>query len=356
MISSLPPAPVVARSVRASWPGPPVRRLVVRETGWTNLVFEADQRWIIRIPRRRAGAESLDRELRVLEFLSDRLRAGIPRPLVVGTLDAPDGWPFMVYERLRGRPIANVRAMGRRSRERLGLFLEDLLTDLAAVPVDPLLALGVDPGRPADLVASFRRLRSRYRRRARSRMPPSVRSGLDRAFEDLLSTLAVSRFQPVVAHNDLWPNHIIWDESRDRATGVIDWEDTRVGDPATDLVMLSDLDPDLWDRLRDLRRRGSDRQFDARLGLYRKVLPIHGYLYGLESGDARLAADHLHALASRLRAPTRSRHGGRLRGGVGLPVRGSLSSTERAARSSGPALSRRSSTRTLDSTRSPNPT
>jgi aminoglycoside phosphotransferase (APT) family kinase protein len=206
----------------------------------------------------------------------------------------------MVYPKIPGRPLASVRRLGRRARKQLTDFLAQLLTDLAACGTRRGQDLGLWRGTPRAIAGKYVRLRERYRRTARRHLDEDLRQAVDAALEAMRSTLHRSHYRPVLTHNDLWPNHLVWDPFRDRPVGVIDWEDAQIGDPATDLVTFGELDPDLMARLVDLRRRRGDREFDERLRLYRRIVPIHGLLYGLEIGNPKLANAHRRQLRTNL--------------------------------------------------------
>jgi aminoglycoside phosphotransferase (APT) family kinase protein len=259
-------------------------------------MFEADRRWMVRIPRWKEAAESLGFEVHLLEFLEKRVSARLPRPLVLGTLDRPRGWPYWVYPRIPGVPLSSLSRRTPEERVRLVRFLGRLLTDLAACPVPPLERMGIVAGDPKSFGQRFERLRSRYLRSAAPRIPAELGARVTGTFDAIAATLQESRYRPILVHNDLWPSHILWDRRSGAPTGVIDWEDARLGDPAADLVALEGLGPAALAQLGEGRRPPSDRLFWHRLALYRRVLPLGGYLFGIETKNSAVAGRHLRAL------------------------------------------------------------
>ena len=133
------------------------------------------------------------------------------------------------------------------------------------------------------------------------RLSRAIRSQLESTLDELLAAIRASDYRPVLLHNDLWPSHILWDGETHRPTGVIDWEDARLGDPAFDLVAIEGLGPPLLRRLGEARRQRRDRTFWDRLTLYRRILPLGGFLYGVESRDHEIAASHLRKLSRTLK-------------------------------------------------------
>jgi len=304
MRSPLPSPREIERALRRLWPGRPLGRFRCDQTGWTNLVLEADGRWIFRVPRWPGAARSLTREVRLLEVLGDHLTIRIPRPELVGTLDDPRGWPFLAYRRLPGTPISRPGSLRSPDRDRLARFIASLLSELDDCPYGPLEELSLRPGDPRSWVAGYRRLERRYRRVAAARLPASLDREISGLFREGMSVLAEARYRPTLIHSDLWPSHILWDSERHRPTGVIDWEDARFGDPAFDLTALGSFGPKLMRLLIAQRRSRKDDTFEQRLLFYRRILPLHGLLFGIEAGKPLLVRAHLRQLRRSLSLPS----------------------------------------------------
>ena len=116
-------------------------------------------------------------------------------------------------------------------------------------------------------------------------VPGDLRQAVFDGFERFYRTMRSARYRAVALHRDLGPDHLLWDVAANRPTGVIDWEDLALGDPAFDLTGLVDLDavsPHRW--IAGRRARG-DRTFDARLDFYRRLRPIYGVIHTAETGD-----------------------------------------------------------------------
>ncbi|BCJ39677.1 hypothetical protein GCM10010168_78680 [Actinoplanes ianthinogenes] len=92
----------------------------------------------------------------------------------------------------------------------------------------------------------------------------------------------------VFSHNDLGIEHVLVDESG-TVTGVIDWSDAALVDPACDYGLLfRDLGP--------AALRGTDPDLTGRAVFYARCAVIEDLAYGLETGRARYAEKSLAAL------------------------------------------------------------
>jgi aminoglycoside 2''-phosphotransferase len=261
-------------------------------------MLEGDGRIMFRFPRRLDAARSLGIEARLLEFLGRHLSARIPAPELIATLAKPKGWPFLAYRKLPGLPLTDLSSLRAVEKGRLTRFLVRLFSELASVPRAPLRRLGLRPGDRPSWREEYRRLERRYRRVGARFVPTDVDRELTHLFAAFGEALGTSHYVPVLLHNDLWPSHILWDPPEGRPTGVIDWEDARFGDPAFDLAALGGLGEPHLTALRDLRRAPGDRAFDERLLFYRRVLPVRGLLFGLETGQRAIFRAEMRRLRS----------------------------------------------------------
>jgi aminoglycoside phosphotransferase (APT) family kinase protein len=113
------------------------------------------------------------------------------------------------------------------------------------------------------------------------------RDRVDAAFDDLFASVD---FTPTFVHNDLGPEHILIDDSRDCVAGIIDFEDAMIGDPLIDRFARSMLGVPLYD-------------LEARVfAHYRWMGALHAVIYGVENNFDDLRDDGLAGMRKRLAA------------------------------------------------------
>jgi aminoglycoside phosphotransferase (APT) family kinase protein len=184
--------------------------LQVVTEGWDSLVLEVGGEWIVRIPRRDAVRETMQVEARLLPELN--LPVAIPRFEVVTEV-------AVAYRKLRGTPIDP-------SRPALGRQVGRFLAALHAFPVGRARELGV----PDHAYGAFTE-------QVLDRAGPLLGADLDRARAMVDEHFAAeASFAPRLLHADLGPAHLL--AEGDELTGVIDWGDVRIGDPALDFAWL----------------------------------------------------------------------------------------------------------------------
>jgi aminoglycoside phosphotransferase (APT) family kinase protein len=222
--------------IREQFPGVGAQQVALLATGWDNAAFIVDGQWLFRFPRRAVAVPGVQREIAVLPRLAGRLPLPIPDPQFVGQPSSRYPWPFFGARLLPGGELAEAglpdpaRAGAAAS---VGHFLRTLhdpdlvaLADGADLPVDPM--------RRASAPVRARRAREVLARLVNRGIWPAG-SEVSRFLEQAEREDDIPGRGPlVVCHGDLHVRHLLVDRGGS-ATGVIDWGDLCLADPAVDL-------------------------------------------------------------------------------------------------------------------------
>jgi aminoglycoside phosphotransferase (APT) family kinase protein len=188
-------------------------------------VVVLDGTWVVRVPRRPSCAEALAVEAVLLPALADALPVQVPRFEHVSS--------FVVYRLIDGSPLVG-------EEEGVREFLEALHSfDAVGLPVP----------RP-DWVETYRAQCDEFRRRVLPHLDVDERPRAETLFAEVDTLVG---FEPVLTHSDLGQPHLLCRDGR--LVGVIDWGDTRIGDPALDYSWLLNRPFPHWEVDDDLRRR-----------------------------------------------------------------------------------------------------
>jgi aminoglycoside phosphotransferase (APT) family kinase protein/isopentenyldiphosphate isomerase len=187
------------------------------EQGWDSVTTLVERQWVDRTARRPGGEAALLAEVVLLPAIADRLGVEVPRPAVLGRD------PIRVRHVLVEGEAADPATLTPRD----GGVFAAFITALHATP----LPLAADAGCPSAADDHLERAArgERFARRVLPLLPPDVR-GKGVA---LLERVAVVGEQ-ALCHGDLVGEHVLVREGR--LSGVIDWGDARVTDPALDLA------------------------------------------------------------------------------------------------------------------------
>jgi aminoglycoside phosphotransferase (APT) family kinase protein len=186
--------------------------------GWDSRASIVDGVWLDREPLRSEIRPKLLTETRLLPWLAPQLPLPVPLPQV------------MRYEplRVRHRLIPGTPATDLTSDQ--GAALGEFFRVLHSVDTTDAAARGT-PSHDAAWNEHLQHL-DRFRRDVFPRVPDPLR-GLAEA---LLERLSQPPPAPVLVHGDVGPGHILVTDGT--VSGIIDWSDAHIGDPALDLAWL----------------------------------------------------------------------------------------------------------------------
>jgi aminoglycoside phosphotransferase (APT) family kinase protein len=229
------------------------RAILEIDDGYDFEVAIVDDDWVFRFPRRPGVEEALRLEIVLLPLLAPALPVNVP------SFEHISHDPFFVgYRLIRGEPLVDEDADG------VHAFLEALHAfDPSGLPVQHL-----------EWVEAYREQCAEFERLVLPLLDKDLRPQAKRLFGGAETLVD---FKPALLHADLAPEHLLVRDGR--LAGVIDWGDTRLGDPALDYAWLLngpfadwDVDPDLRRRARFYHRLAP--WYEAHIGLFTNR-PVH---------------------------------------------------------------------------------
>ncbi len=194
------------------------------------VIDSAARRWVVRCPVGAASGAALEAEVALLERLGAQVDAGalpfdVPRP--EGFAHLPEGGRACVHPLVKGRPL---RLESLRPGPGLAASLGRAIGALHELPTSVV----EDAGMPVYEAGA-------YRERRQAEVDEAARTGkvpasLLRRWEAKLEDVSLWRFRPTVVHGDLTSEHVL--VADDDVSGVLDWGEAMVADPADDLAWL----------------------------------------------------------------------------------------------------------------------
>lgn len=234
--------------------------------GWDSTATLVDGRWVDRRPRRPGIEAQLLRETVVMPWLAPRLPLPVPVPFVSSTS------PFVVrHEIVPGAELTTLNAAQ-------GRQLGEFLLALHAVPVSEAARLGVTPT-PLPV--------ERFRAEVLPLVPEGA--GLLAALDGLPAD--------TVVHGDIGPEHVLG--SAGVLTGVIDFGDLHIGDPAADLAWVLHSAPMEFAEAVAVTYGVTDELRERAL-VWHSLGPWDEVLYGNDMGDPELAVSGLEGVRARI--------------------------------------------------------
>ena len=267
--------------VRSRLPGYRIDTIVRLGAGLENVAYEVNGDLIVRFnvaPDPAARAAAVQREAGVLETVAVVSPLAVPKPVFVA---AELG--CLAYRKVPGVPLLDLPPSDRAGlAASVGTELGGFLSVLNALPVDQMRDLaGLDDqpfeGWRADAADLYR----------------TVAEAIPEAFHSTISAflrtpLPAEDHPLVFSHNDLGIEHVLVDPSMGTISGIIDWSDVAIVDPAFDLgLVYRDLGPAALAAAISSYRAGdyeADTNLVERATFYARCSVFEDLSYGLRYG------------------------------------------------------------------------
>ena len=283
---------ICREAINHCFPEVRIRTLKAIHEGWDNHVVDVNNRLIFRFPRRKDVEKSVKREVALLRLLKGALPYPIPTPEYVWHGDSTVPTHFFGYPKLQGAPLTN--AVMDSSPASVASQVSGLINAIQSFPLaDTVKSLfsGHSAQKWKDEYAS---LLSQVKRRVVGLLDPRTREKTLTLFDDFLDDEGNFSFHPVLVHRDLNTN-ILFDKERTEISGVIDWGDASIGDPAFDFCgFLHSQGRGFVELILKDYRGFVDESFWCRMEFYSKVIPYHVILGAITTGrTCRIEGDEV---------------------------------------------------------------
>ncbi len=204
-----------------------IRSVVPLGEGLDNVAYEVNGELVVRFSKE-TDPERLTHEAHLLAAVAEVSPLPVPRPVFA---DAEQG--CLAYLKLPGVPLLDMPGHRRPDHQTsVAAALGELLTALHAVPLARLAGLVEPDDQP---LADWRRGAAQTYATVAGQVPVAHRGPVE-AFLD--ATPPDGGYALVFSHNDLGIEHVLVDPVTWAVTGVIDWSDAAIVDPAYDFGLL----------------------------------------------------------------------------------------------------------------------
>ncbi|MHA2006911.1 MAG: phosphotransferase family protein [Promethearchaeota archaeon] len=205
-------------------------------------VFEVQSKYIFRIPdrflRNEEGVKLIQKETNILNFLKNHISMPIPIPLFISL---SEGFPFVGYKKIPGislsRVFAKTNAFYRQKiADQVATFLNVLHSKPICKKFAELFKIS-EPLRGDSYKQYWLRRLERLRKVVFPEIKPFEQNWLETIFDEFLSNEINFNFTPNLIHGDFDTSNILVnpDTNMPEITGIIDFEECSIYDPAYDL-------------------------------------------------------------------------------------------------------------------------
>jgi macrolide phosphotransferase len=245
--------------------------------------------WVVRAPRNATAGVRMEQESNLITQLMSWLPFALPQ--AEGTAVLPTGGRAVVHRQLPGHPIRPLELVNRPG-------LAGAFGRAVAAIHDLPVRLVEEAGLPVYTAEEyrFRRLAEVDRAAATGLVPTVLLSRWERAIEEV----GAWRFVPCCVHGDLAGENVL--AEGENITGVVEWSETRVADPADDLAWLAigSTEPALDGVLTaylGARREPPDSSLRRRARLSGEFALARWLMHGVNANDREIVDDAVQMLA-----------------------------------------------------------
>lgn len=224
-------------------------------------------------------------EAALLPQIRSFLPVDVPDPRIVSGPSERFKGGIISYPCLRGRSIKRSDATAP-GWEQLASDMAEFLAALHQISVAALTNLETRPSLTTQL--EFVDARSSTTPVMKTHLTAREFDELERWWDRLLSDHWMQDFPATVIHQDFWYENLLVDPDSHRLTGVLDWEHSRFGDPAIDLVPSDYLGSKFAREVvaaYEISIGGLDDHSDERLDYLRVLREFGGIRYSIDHND-----------------------------------------------------------------------
>ncbi|PEI74493.1 aminoglycoside phosphotransferase family protein [Bacillus wiedmannii] len=208
------------------------------EEGWDNVAIIINDELLFRFPRKQEYAMRIPLEQELCTLLSCSLHEiEVPQYHLLYRNDA-DAVPLCSYYTLiHGEPLKTDIVIKLEDKE-LKTIITQLATFLATLHSIPLKQ-GTTLGFPVEKTLTYwKELQTKLNQYVTNSLTSLQQSALNCLFENFFTCIDTSTFQKTIIHADFTHHHILFDHQNKTISGIIDFGDAQIGDPAFDFAGL----------------------------------------------------------------------------------------------------------------------
>ncbi|MFX1313498.1 MAG: phosphotransferase family protein [Promethearchaeota archaeon] len=250
-------------------------------------VFEVKNKYIFRFPdnlfRNLKGVQLINHEVKMLKFIQKYISIKIPEPIFISREIEN---PFFGYEKIDGISLSKCYIKSSKSEKirivkDISLFLSQLHSDrlvekaLSSQIVEEYLT-------PDKYKQTWQDFFDQIRVNVFSLMNMHQKNWVSKLFKSFLQEEKNFNFTPAIIHGDFDTSNILVDPKTFMITGIIDFEESRIFDPAADFIFYEEGDIFLKTLLSSYKGF-KDENFRYRMKFLYGCTSLHYIKFGVEN-------------------------------------------------------------------------
>lgn len=275
--------------VKKRFPNIHNNEIQVFDDGWDYVVIVVNNETAFRFPRREDYSKTLPIEVNFLEVFADKSPVRVPK--LTYQKDEATGISYVSYRFIPGVQFTK-KISGTFSKDELFAVAKQLgifLTVIHSFSVEEAKELGIQQ---IDSFDSWQKRLTKIKKEVFQHIDENEQRWIITLFENSLETISMTPIKLSLTHSDMMPEHIIVDPKTHTLSGIIDFGDTLIADPAYDFTFLARYGEDFLNECYKNYGLPRDKMFEKRRQFYEDRLAVTNLEHSLELGDQERIATH----------------------------------------------------------------
>ncbi|HEY7019777.1 MAG TPA: phosphotransferase [Ktedonobacterales bacterium] len=272
------------RLLGACFPTLHVQRSGLLGEGWDSVALLVNDQLVFRFAKRPDAAVRQAREADLLPLLSDRLPLPVPHYTYTWTDPAWPGKRIVGYRLIAGESLMLTHPEHRATQ---AAQLGEFVSALHAISLEEARRHGVAGRDAASLRKAYRGFFAKVRENMLPLFTAQEQAAIIAFWSGYLDDDACFTFTSTLVHRDLVAEHVLFDPVTGHLTGVIDWGDAGIDDPAIDFAgVRRQLGDEFARQMLAAYHPALDATALRRMDFYAGMEPFHEIHFGQTRGDA----------------------------------------------------------------------
>jgi aminoglycoside 2''-phosphotransferase len=269
-------------------------------------VFEVNSDLIFRFPRDEEISRLLETEVQIVPKLSKSLSHSVPNYTYISKGCEIFPGTILGYPKIPGEAMSDLSLSSSQEME-IAMEIAAFLNELHAFDEKRSTGeLGLEPFDPMTWKHNYVREFEKFKRVVFPALESLERSWVTEQFDDFLKEKAIFDFKPVLVHGDFDGSNVLLDPKTKRIAGIIDFEETGLGDPSVDFcVWESEYGIEFLREIERHYRFELDPNFHSRREFHSCRVPLCELEYGITSGKKIHVENGLRRLRGKMKGEDR---------------------------------------------------
>ncbi len=224
------------QQIQYHFPEIKIQSATFNDIGQHNDVLVINNSLIFRFPKFQEGIQQLAIETAILQGIHGKVSLKTPHPIYLNIETENVGEAFISYEMIKGEPLWSKTVssiIDEGILQKLATQIATFLKALHGISVEDTMSM---PLPLVDTKAEWVDLYEKIRAKLFKFMRPDAQLLVQNHFEDYLNTSEDYSFQPTLRHGDFGTVNLLYDKYTQSISGVIDFGNAGLGDPAVDFA------------------------------------------------------------------------------------------------------------------------